>query len=107
MCIFWIVREGSVFLVGCVLSFFFFSSRRRHTRCALGTGVQTCALPICRLQGGACQRTERQQGNMAAFPPEHALADGHDVQPFALWGATAGATGIADRSRTRMLITST
>src|SRR3546814_19171050 len=25
---------------------FFFSSRRRHTRCALGTGVQTCALPI-------------------------------------------------------------
>src|SRR3546814_876029 len=28
------------------LSFFFFSSRRRHTRCALVTGVQTCALPI-------------------------------------------------------------
>src|SRR3546814_1642344 len=32
----------------CVLLFvfFFFSSRRRHTRCALVTGVQTCALPI-------------------------------------------------------------
>src|SRR3546814_5948061 len=30
-----------------MLSFFvFFSSRRRHTRCALVTGVQTCALPI-------------------------------------------------------------
>src|SRR3546814_1738068 len=29
--------------------FFFFSSRRRHTRCALVTGVQTCALPICAL----------------------------------------------------------
>src|SRR3546814_8858597 len=27
-------------------SVFFFSSRRRHTRCALVTGVQTCALPI-------------------------------------------------------------
>src|SRR3546814_7777422 len=27
--------------------FFFFASRRRHTRCALVTGVQTCALPIC------------------------------------------------------------
>src|SRR3546814_2529227 len=26
---------------------FFFSSRRRNTRCALVTGVQTCALPIC------------------------------------------------------------
>src|SRR3546814_4623384 len=28
-----------------------FSSRRRHTRCALVTGVQTCALPICQIQG--------------------------------------------------------
>src|SRR3546814_983132 len=35
-------------LVSCVFlfCFFFFSSRRRHTRCALVTGVQTCALPI-------------------------------------------------------------
>src|SRR3546814_7681033 len=29
-----------------VFALFFFSSRRRHTRCALVTGVQTCALPI-------------------------------------------------------------
>src|SRR3546814_8263307 len=29
-----------------LICFFFFSSRRRHTRCALVTGVQTCALPI-------------------------------------------------------------
>src|SRR3546814_10615228 len=28
--------------------YFFFSSRRRHTSCALVTGVQTCALPIYR-----------------------------------------------------------
>src|SRR3546814_12385534 len=28
--------------------FYFFSSRRRHTSCALVTGVQTCALPISR-----------------------------------------------------------
>src|SRR3546814_4790295 len=28
------------------ISVFFFSSRRRHTICALVTGVQTCALPI-------------------------------------------------------------
>src|SRR3546814_11468303 len=34
----------SVFLV-----LFFCSSRRRHTRCALVTGVQTCSLPICLL----------------------------------------------------------
>src|SRR3546814_2283225 len=31
---------------------FFFSSRRRHTRCALVTGVQTCALPILMVGSG-------------------------------------------------------
>src|SRR3546814_7358083 len=36
-----------------VLLVFFFSSRRRHTRCALVTGVQTCALPICKLSLGS------------------------------------------------------
>src|SRR3546814_7693826 len=37
----------SLFCVFCVVCmYFFFSSRRRHTRCALVTGVQTCALPI-------------------------------------------------------------
>src|SRR3546814_8881117 len=32
--------------VSCVIVVFVCSSRRRHTRCALVTGVQTCALPI-------------------------------------------------------------
>src|SRR3546814_7298324 len=36
----------SLLLVFLVFFCFFFSSRRRHTRCALVTGVQTCALPI-------------------------------------------------------------
>src|SRR3546814_12086876 len=35
-----------VFVVRMCDCFVFFSSRRRHTRCALVTGVQTCALPI-------------------------------------------------------------
>src|SRR3546814_1977412 len=48
---------------------FFFSSRRRHTRCALVTGVQTCALPICTHTGSSeissaaddlARRTEQQ-----------------------------------------------
>src|SRR5881628_1749319 len=34
------------------ISFFFFSSRRRHTRCQSVTGVQTCALPILAGAGG-------------------------------------------------------
>src|SRR3546814_3206315 len=52
------------------LCLFFFSSRRRHTRCALVTGVQTCALPISKERGcltkavkediiDACQKTVR------------------------------------------------
>src|SRR3546814_7351813 len=51
---------------------FFFSSRRRQTRCALVTGVQTCALPICREGDGVHQAMEflpwanrAQQGDMA------------------------------------------
>src|SRR3546814_6863310 len=35
----------------CLCIYFFFTSRRRHTRCALVTGVQTCALPIWALTG--------------------------------------------------------
>src|SRR3546814_16605891 len=31
-----------------LILFLFFTSRRRHTRCALVTGVHTCALPISR-----------------------------------------------------------
>src|SRR3546814_3599296 len=40
---------------------FFFSSRRRHTRCALVTGVQTCALPISHLHRPGVDRTRQDQ----------------------------------------------
>src|SRR3546814_5483805 len=40
---------------------FFFSSRRRHTRCALVTGVQTCALPISRAGRHLCGRGRRRR----------------------------------------------
>src|SRR3546814_4863614 len=40
------VAEFGFEIYGLEFSYFFFSSRRRHTRCALVTGVQTCALPI-------------------------------------------------------------
>src|SRR3546814_5398534 len=36
--------------------FFFFPSRRRHTSCALVTGVQTCALPIFDVMGAKILR---------------------------------------------------
>src|SRR3546814_1033786 len=43
---------------------FFFSSRRRHTRCALVTGVQTCALPISKTSESAVEnlQTESEAG---------------------------------------------
>src|SRR3546814_16123029 len=50
-----------VFVMCCVL--FFFSSRRWHTRCALVTGVQTCALPIFR--GQSISTTLRAAGIFA------------------------------------------
>src|SRR3546814_6066362 len=45
----------------------FFSSRRRHTRCALVTGVQTCALPIWRGESPTFSafRSRRPDGRIA------------------------------------------
>src|SRR3546814_547410 len=60
---------------------FFFSRRRRHTRCALVTGVQTCALPIFLqrvvllllfLRQGA-RRTEQQRSHANPFHPIFSL----------------------------------
>src|SRR3546814_2726881 len=54
----------------CFSVVFFFSSRRRHTRCALVTGVQTCALPIAwRILGHLeeallLRRTHSRRGTM-------------------------------------------
>src|SRR3546814_1260280 len=45
--------NNGVFVVFCL---FLFSSRRRHTRCALVTGVQTCALPIYSARTGSQRR---------------------------------------------------
>src|SRR3546814_6741806 len=82
----------------CVV-FFFFSSRRRHTRCALVTGVQTCALPIWvddvgtgRVgQRGDPRRRGRLRGQRLAR-----LARDEDLQcsPARLRDAAAGEGGI-------------
>src|SRR3546814_2896241 len=47
-------------VVSSTFAAFFFSSRRRHTRCALVTGVQTCALPIFG-RDGLDRRPEKQR----------------------------------------------
>src|SRR3546814_10697811 len=70
---------------------FFFSSRRRHTRCALVTGVQTCALPIYFLSENGVDSSalaervdaERAQGTGAVF--------------VAVDGQLAGSVVVADK----------
>src|SRR3546814_6613696 len=52
---------------------FCFSSRRRHTRCALVTGVQTCALPIYLESLGGAGDALRREGCQHVEP---ALVDG-------------------------------
>src|SRR3546814_4869095 len=61
-----------------------FSSRRRHTSCALVTGVQTCALPICTATGtdvidlAVCRErgitVSNIRGYATATVPEHTFA---------------------------------
>src|SRR3546814_20665276 len=56
---------------------FFFSSRRRHTRCASVTGVQTCALPILvdvRGVAGGVVVPLRHEGDRASLRPGDLLA---------------------------------
>src|SRR3546814_12207846 len=60
---------------------FFFSSRRRHTRCALVTGVQTCALPISVRQMGKAQHAEHQGDSDGAERVDRAEHDArHQVE---------------------------
>src|SRR3546814_1314492 len=55
----------------CFLLLFFFSSRRRHTRCALVTGVQTCALPISGRDLGAAMAADIEEGARHAILAAH------------------------------------
>src|SRR3546814_4606154 len=57
-----------------VTGVFFFSSRRRHTRCALVTGVQTCALPIFLADKVAARAGGREGPIKVEVPMFEALA---------------------------------
>src|SRR3546814_15007148 len=64
---------------------FFFSSRRRHTSCALVTGVQTCALPIFHASAvvdpGARPDPQAQVGPFACLGARSRIAAGVVVGP--------------------------
>src|SRR3546814_18276840 len=64
---------------------FFFSSRRRHTRCALVTGVQTCALPISTLaRSGMSQRVIAIGSDHAGFTLKEELRQTLAADGFAV-----------------------
>src|SRR3546814_6855155 len=84
----------SVLLLMLLFIVFFFSSRRRHTRCALVTGVQTCALPICYLREAPPFISEADAG----FFPEDKIVlicTGSQGEP------RAALSRVADRSEER------
>src|SRR3546814_6230401 len=62
---------------------FFFSSRRRHTRCALVTGVQTCALPICCLLSAWQWRRVSQAGGLMPVLRGGLRIDANQIAIFA------------------------
>src|SRR3546814_7213020 len=68
------------------ITYFFVSSRRRHTRCALVTGVQTFALPIYGLSDPQAQEQIRQRaGYYPSLVPDvpakfTRIMDGQPVQ---------------------------
>src|SRR3546814_5494357 len=57
---------------------FFFSSRRRHTRCALVTGVQTCALPICIINVGRLDLADAVDRDIVEIEPRSKGEAGKD-----------------------------
>src|SRR3546814_1611378 len=81
-----LVVNFSVKFVFCFV--FFFSSRRRHTRCALVTGVQTCALPILQ------KEKILTAGDLKALPRTRAIVTMGGSKPLLVeknfWGRKIG-----------------
>src|SRR3546814_12712683 len=78
---------------------FFFSSRRRHTRCALVTGVQTCALPIYE----ASHPTGSLKHRLARSLFLYALCNGRLRPGQAVVDASSGSTAISEAWFARLL----
>src|SRR3546814_6543739 len=86
---------------------FFFSSRRRHTRCALVTGVQTCALPIS--PDGTphtLHRTYLQNGQKADISsPRRMMPGGFPISSYVELSPPAEEMGVAEGIETALAVT--
>src|SRR3546814_7882070 len=93
------------------LEVFFFTSRSRHTRCSLVTGVQTCALPICRF--GQLPRCRHLDGasDLQFFPlrlisKTHSCDLIHSDDPLKLIGPGRSKSGaVGSLSKVALMIT--
>src|SRR3546814_14299296 len=88
-----------LYLYGFICLVFFLSSRRRHTSCALVTGVQTCALPISRIlsrpgKAARCGENDRGRGD----PPRLRLSVG---ECRVRRGRAGGGVGLGRRAARR------
>src|SRR3546814_3202825 len=83
-------------MILCFFSFFF-SSRRRHTRCALVTGVQTCALPISSALGGRPGRPRASGSGSVQTTAEHSV----EIDKIALFRETGADQRLPGRSEER------
>src|SRR3546814_1940389 len=81
--------------------FFFFSSRRRHTRCALVTGVQTCALPIFVLEQRAVERRDRLGGIAILQHVERHVLVEEELEPIEQFAGRGLLLEPGDRSEER------
>src|SRR3546814_19752809 len=83
----------------CIFVCFFFSSRRRHTRCALVTGVQTCALPISglRASSGAKPSAKNAGRRVAGLISLTGGQDGQASHVSWFVGKAGGAAGNANQ----------
>src|SRR3546814_12092259 len=78
---------------------FFFSSRRRHTRCALVTGVQTCALPIF---AGAMPTYLDDDGLLRYWPNER-MEGSIELTAYVLSVTAANGFAIPEASKEKMV----
>src|SRR3546814_5352301 len=76
---------------------FFFSSRRRHTRCALVTGVQTCALPISFVSDDEVRAVADHWKGQGRPDYIDSVTEDPEDGGFAMEGAPAGGDSAEDR----------
>src|SRR3546814_2653476 len=72
------------------MCFCFFSSRRRHTRCALVTGVQTCALPISLLTAASREKSASHPYALVESAGSAACRPAPPVASFRMMNAPPG-----------------